>query len=114
MIKNGELDKDANGLYTYKTDEGEGVFLFAAGRLRTDVSGLWQDHYGTYGPADTWYFLADGQVVDFTGVAEYNGSFFVVEKGVFNNSYNGTIDYDGATFNVVNGQLYDQVAKEAA
>lgn len=114
MIKNGELDEKANGLYTYKTDEGEGVFLFAAGRLRTDVSGLWQDHYGTYGPADTWYFLADGQVVDFTGVAEYNGAFFVVEKGVFNNSYNGTIDYDGATFNVVNGQLYDQVAKEAA
>ena len=110
MIDNGELDKDANGLYSY---DG-GVFLFAAGRLRTDVSGLWQDHYGTYGPADTWYFLADGQVVDFTGVAEYNGSFFVVEKGVFNNNYNGTIDYDGATFNVVNGQLYDQVAKEAA
>ncbi len=110
MIDNGELDKDANGLYSY---DG-GVFLFAAGRLRTDVNGLWQDHYGTYGPADTWYFLANGQVVDFTGVAEYNGSFFVVEKGVFNNSYNGTIEYDGATFNVVNGQLYDQVAKEAA
>lgn len=109
MIDNGELDKDANGLYTYKTDEGEGVFLFAAGRLRTDVNGLWQDHYGTYGPADTWYFLADGQVVDFTGVAEYNGSFFVVEKGVFNDKYNGTIKYDGATFNVVNGQLYGQV-----
>ena len=62
------------------------VFLFAAGRLRTDVNGLWQDHFGTYGPADTWYFLADGQVVDYTGVAEYNGSFFVVEKGVFNNT----------------------------
>ena len=110
MIDNGELDKDANGLYPY---DG-GVFLFAAGRLRTDVSGLWQDHYGTYGPADTWYFLANGQVVDYTGVAEYNGAFFVVEDGVFNNSYNGTIEYDGATFNVVNGQLYDQVAKEAA
>ena len=39
MIDNGELDKDANGLYPY---DG-GVFLFAAGRLRTDVSGLWQD-----------------------------------------------------------------------
>lgn len=110
MIDNGELDENANGLYTYKTDEGEGVFLFAAGRLRTDVNGLWQDHFGTYGPADTWYFLADGQVVDYTGVAEYNGSFFVVEKGVFNNNYNGTIEYDGATFNVVNGQLYDKVA----
>lgn len=110
MIDNGELDADANGLYTYKTDEGEGVFLFAAGRLRTDVNGLWQDHYGTYGDADKWYFLANGQVVDYTGVAEYNGSFFVVEKGVFNNNYNGTIEYDGATFNVVNGQLYGKVA----
>ncbi|MDO4417292.1 MAG: hypothetical protein Q4C02_03315 [Eubacteriales bacterium] len=109
MIKNGELDEKANGLYTYKTDEGEGVFLFAAGRLRTDVNGLWQDAYGTYGEAGKWYFLANGQVVDYTGVAEYNGAFFVVEKGVFNNEYNGTIEYDGATFNVVAGQLYDQV-----
>jgi len=110
MIKNGELNEDANGLYPY---DG-GTFLFAAGKLRRDVSGLWQDAYGTNGDAGKWYFLAEGQVVDFTGVAEYNGSFFVVEKGVFNNSYNGTIEYDGATFNVVNGQLYDQVAKEAA
>jgi len=109
MIKNGVLDQDANGLYTYKTNEGEGVFLFAAGRLRTDVNGLWQDAYGTYGEAGKWYFLANGQVVDYTGVAEYNGAFFVVEKGVFNNNYNGTIKYDGATFNVVAGQLYDQV-----
>ena len=110
MIDNGELDSDANGLYTYKTDEGEGVFLFAAGRLRRDVNGLWQDHYGTYGAKDKWYFLANGQVVDYTGVAEYNGAFFVVEKGVFNDSYNGTIEYDGATFKVVNGQLYGKAA----
>lgn len=110
MLKDGELDENANGLYPY---DG-GTFLFAAGKLRRDVNGLWQDAYGTYGEAGKWYFLAEGQVVDYTGVAEYNGAFFVVEKGVFNNEYNGTIEYDGATFNVVNGQLYDQVKTEEA
>jgi predicted Zn-ribbon and HTH transcriptional regulator len=101
MIKNGLLDESANGLYDY---DG-GTFVFAAGKLRKDVNGLWQN------PKDNkWYFLANGQVQKVSQVASYNGEFFVVKDGVLDTGYNGTIEYDGKTFNVVNGQLYDEVA----
>jgi glucan-binding YG repeat protein len=101
IVKNGELDLDATGLYTY---DG-GRFLFTAGRLRKDVSGLVEVN-------GTWYFLANGQVADYTGVAEYDGEFFVIDNGLLDADYNGTIEYDGATFDVVNGQLYAQEAAE--
>lgn len=95
IVKNGELDLDATGLYTY---DG-GRFLFTAGRLRKDVSGLVEVN-------GTWYFLANGQVADYTGVAEYDGEFFVIDNGMLDADYNGTIEYDGAEFKVVDGQLY--------
>jgi len=100
IIKNGMLDESANGLYDY---DG-GTFVFAAGKLRKDVNGLWLN------PKDNkWYFLANGQVQKVSQVASYNGEFFVVKDGVLDTNYNGTIEYDGKTFNVVNGQLYDEV-----
>jgi ferredoxin len=101
IVKNGALDVNANGLFDY---DG-GKFVFAAGKLLTNVNGLWQN------PQDSkWYFLSQGQVQNnFSGVAEYNGHFFVIKGGVFDNSYNGTIEYDGHTFNVVDGELYDEV-----
>jgi hypothetical protein len=95
IVKNGELDLDATGLYTY---DG-GRFLFTAGRLRKDVSGLVEVN-------GTWYFLANGQVADYTGVAEYDGEFFVIDNGLLDADYNGTIEYDGKEFKVVDGQLY--------
>lgn len=101
MIKDGLLDESANGLYDY---DG-GKFVFAAGKLRTDVNGLWLN------PLDNeWYFLANGQVQDVDQVASYNGEFFVIKNGVLDTDYNGTIEYDGKTFRVVNGQLYEEVA----
>lgn len=100
MLKNGELDLDANGIYDY---DG-GRFAFAAGKLRTDISGLWQN------PVDgDFYYLSNGQVADYTGVVEYDGAFFYVVNGKLASFYNGTVLYDGAKFNVVAGQLYDQV-----
>ena len=96
-VIDGKLDETANGLYDY---DG-GKFLFAAGKLRSDVSGLWQN------PADgDWYYLADGQVVSYTGVVEYDGAFFYVANGKLASSFNGSVEYDGATFKVVAGQLY--------
>ena len=35
----------------------------------------------------------------------YDGSFFVVTNGRFENDYNGEIDYDNHKFTVVNGEL---------
>lgn len=101
-IENGKLVPTVNGLVEY---DG-GLFVFAEGRLCKEANGLWQD------PADeTWYFLSNGQVqTQHTGVAMYDGAFFYVIDGKLASDYNGTIEYDGAVFNVVAGQLYDQVA----
>ncbi len=97
-VSNGRLNEAINGLVPYNG----GTFLFIEGRLRTDVSGLWQD---INNPED-WYFLALGQVQNqYSGVAQYDGGFFVVENGKLNKGYNGTIEYDGETFKVVGGQL---------
>lgn len=97
-VSNGRLNEAVNGLVPYNG----GTFLFVEGRLRKDVSGLWQD---INNPED-WYFLALGQVqTQYTGVAQYDGGFFVVKEGKFDKKYNGTIKYDGETFKVVNGQL---------
>lgn len=97
-VTNGKLDEGVTGLLAYNG----GTFLFTEGRLRNDVNGLWQD---INNPED-WYFLALGQVqTQYTGVAQYDGAFFVVKNGKLDTSYNGTIKYDGKTFKVVNGQL---------
>ena len=97
-VTNGVLNSNVSGLVPYNG----GTFLFVEGRLRTDVSGLWQD----INNPDDWYFLALGQVqTQYKGVAMYDGGFFVVENGKFDKDYNGTIKYDGKTFKVVGGQL---------
>lgn len=103
LIKNGELDVNGNGLYKYDGAR----FAFAAGQMRTDIDGLWQN------PQDgNWYFLAGGQVQGKTGVAMYDGEAFLLKNGQLDTAYTGTYEYDGATFIVVNGQLYEMPAEE--
>ena len=100
MIKNGMLDTSANGIFDYDGSQ----FVFAAGQLKKDVNGLWEN------PKDNkWYYMANGQVQNYSGVAQYDGKFFVLKNGVLDSDYNGTIVYDGKTFIVVDGQLYDEV-----
>jgi hypothetical protein len=97
IINNGLVDTNANGLFDYNG----GKFVFAAGKLRRDVNGLWQN------PQDNkWYFMANGELQKVSQVAGYNGQYFVIKDGILDESYNGTIEYDGATFRVVKGQLY--------
>lgn len=104
-VTSGILDSSENGLVSYDGAK----FLVADGQVLTSYNGLWQ-YSSTIGGDDNWYFIAAGQVADYSGVAMYDNAFFVVADGVLDTSYNGTIEYDGATFNVVAGQLYDQVA----
>ncbi|MCD8396380.1 MAG: hypothetical protein LUD12_04240 [Lachnospiraceae bacterium] len=99
-IVKGVLSTVVNGLVEYDGSK----FLVAEGRLINTYNGLYQDFDGD------WYFLANGQLQDYTGVAMYDGAFFKLVNGVLDSTFNGTIEYDGATFNVVAGQLYDQVA----
>ena len=40
----------------------------------------------------------------------YDGAFFYVRNGELASDYTGTIEYDGATFNVIEGRLYDRIA----
>jgi hypothetical protein len=94
-IKDGALDTSVNGLVDY---DG-GKFLFSDGWLRKDINGLCQ-------VGDDWYFFANGQLQQVSQVASYDGEFFVIKDGKLDAGYNGTIEYDGATFNVVAGQLY--------
>lgn len=102
-IVNGKLDDNVTGLVPYNG----GTFLFIEGRLAREVNGLWLN----YVDDNQWYFLALGQVqTQHTGVAMYDDAFFYVRNGILASDYNGTIEYDGATFNVVAGQLYGPVA----
>lgn len=100
-ISNGKLDTTVRGLVPYNG----GMFVFAQGRLVREASGLWQDVSD-----GTWYFLALGQVqTQHTGVAMYDNAFFYVQNGKLATDYEGTVEYDGATFKVVEGQLYGPI-----
>ncbi|MCC8103448.1 MAG: leucine-rich repeat protein [Clostridiales bacterium] len=100
-ITNGILDTSKNGLESY---DGE-LFLFAEGHLLDDYSGLWLNAE-SIGGDNQWYFIAYGMVQNVSDVVMYDGAWFVVKNGILDTDYNGTIEYDGATFTVVSGQLY--------
>ncbi|MCD8395632.1 MAG: hypothetical protein LUD12_00335 [Lachnospiraceae bacterium] len=103
-ITDGILDTTVNGLIPYDN----ATFLVAAGRLLLDYNGLWLNA-SSIGGDDQWYFIAAGKVQNVTQVVMYDGEFFYVVNGVLASDYNGTIEYDGATFLVVAGQLYANV-----
>ncbi|MCD7834875.1 MAG: hypothetical protein LUH00_12955 [Lachnospiraceae bacterium] len=100
-ITKGILDTTVNGLVPYNG----ATFLVAAGRLVLEHNGLWLNSV-TIGGDDQWYFIAAGKVTAVSQVVMYDGAWFVVKDGILDTSCNGTIEYDGATFTVVNGQLY--------
>lgn len=72
MIKNGELQADATGLYDYNG----GTFAVAVGR-KLNVNGLWQDP-----KTGKWVFLANGQLQKVTQEVTYDGATFNVVDGV--------------------------------
>ncbi|MCC8103092.1 MAG: hypothetical protein LIP11_12845 [Clostridiales bacterium] len=100
-ITDGILDTTVNGLIPY---DGE-RFLVAAGRMVREYSGLWLNSV-IIGGDNQWYFIGSGMVQNVSCVALYDGAWFVVENGVLASGYNGTMEYGGALFHVVNGQLY--------
>ncbi|MCD8347889.1 MAG: hypothetical protein LUD16_08095 [Lachnospiraceae bacterium] len=100
-ITNGVLDTSKNGLIDYENEK----FLAVEGRLLLTYNGLWLNA-STIGGDDLWYFIAAGMVQKVSQVVMYDGEHFVVTDGVLDSDYNGTIEYDGAEFTVVAGQLY--------
>jgi glucan-binding YG repeat protein len=95
FLTDGILDTSRAGLVSYDGAQ----FAIAAGRKLTELNGLWMNTDGK------WYYMSQGQVQDYSGVAQYDGRFFVLKNGMLDTSYNGTIEYDGKTFEVVDGQL---------
>ncbi|MCD8348859.1 MAG: leucine-rich repeat protein [Lachnospiraceae bacterium] len=100
-VTNGILDTTLNGLIPYDGEQ----FLVAAGRLVIEYSGLWLNSVIIDGDSQ-WYFIGAGMVQNVSCVALYDGAWFVVRNGILDSDYNGTIEYDGTVFTVVNGQLY--------
>ena len=74
--------------------------MIAAGRILREVNGLIQDPN-----TGLWYYVAAGQVADYTGLVLYDGAWFYVVNGELATGYTGPVVYDGSTFNVVNGQV---------
>ena len=95
-VVSGMLDVDRTGIITY---DGE-RFIIAAGRILIEYNGLIQDPV-----SGKWYFVAAGQVVNYTGLALYDGAWFYVIDGELGVNFSGEVEYDGAKFNVVNGML---------
>ena len=96
-IDRGILDTTKSGFVTYNGRQ----FVVAQGRLLKEYNGLIQDPAN---PSD-WYFVAEGQVSNYTGLVLYDGQWFYVINGRFATEYTGDVVYDGAVFYVVNGQL---------
>ena len=99
-VSNGRLDTNVNGIVPY---DGA-YFVFVEGRLADEGNGLWIND------KDEAYWLADGRVcMEYTGVAMYDNAFFYIVNGKLAKDFNGTVEYDGATFRVENGQLYGPI-----
>lgn len=96
-VQGGKLDTTFSG---YKDYDG-GRFLVAVGRIAGEVDGLVQDPHN---PND-WYYVAEGQVAPYTGLVLYDEHWFYVADGKFDVTYTGPVEYDGETFDVINGCL---------
>ena len=72
----------------------------AAGRILREVNGLVMDPNKS-----VWYYLANGQVADYTGLVQFDGAWFYVISGRLATEYSGQMEYDGEWFTVLNGQV---------
>ena len=95
-MQEGKLDTTYAGIVEY---DGR-LFMVAAGRLLSEYDGLIQDPN-----TKLWYYVAGGQVVDYTGLVLYDGSWFYVVEGELAEDFTGEVEYDGHTFHVENGMV---------
>ena len=95
-LENGKLDTVRAGLVEY---DG-GRFMIAAGRILREVDGLIQEPN-----TGLWYYVAAGQVADYTTLVQYDGAWFYVINGDLATDFTGEVEYDGASFSVVAGQV---------
>ncbi|MBR3104888.1 MAG: hypothetical protein IKH46_13835, partial [Lachnospiraceae bacterium] len=78
-----------------------GLFLVGAGRIQREVSGLNQDPQ-----SKVWYYLAEGQAqIQYTGLAEYDKHWFLIQNGRLAEGYNGTYKQDNKEYTIVAGMV---------
>lgn len=98
-VKDGKLDTKLIGFVEYDGAK----FLVSAGEVCNNVYGLW--HYDPrFGGDDAWYFLAGGELKNYTGVTIYDGYYFYINNGKLDTTFNGNAEYNGGTIEgFVNG-----------
>ncbi|MCR5128920.1 MAG: hypothetical protein K6B69_12560 [Lachnospiraceae bacterium] len=97
-FENGSQNFEKYGFVDY---EG-GKFLVANGKVATEINGIAIDPDN---PLKS-YYCANGQVQDqYTGLAQYDGAWFMVTKGVMDATVKGFISYDTGLFYVGAGQV---------
>lgn len=91
---------DASGVYAY---DG-GRFIVINGKVDTSINGA------VVTSATECLFFANGQVQEsYTGLAEYNGQWFVVKAGKVDTAFNGLFAHDGGTFVVAAGRVVKEL-----
>ncbi len=99
----GVAATDKNGFVDYQGYK----FFVVRGRVDKGANGLVQD---IVHPED-WYYCANGQAqMQYTGLAEYDGSWFYVERGKLNTRLSAFVEYDGGLFYVGAGRIMKEVS----
>lgn len=81
------------------------LFRVSLGRIDTEANGLVNDPVNTM----DWYYCYQGQVQDYSGLAEYDGAWFYVKDGLMDTTMRGYVDYDGGKFYVAAGRILREV-----
>ena len=101
LYEMGIFDEDFTGIYDGFCDGKAGLWYV--------VDGLWQfSENGATLVDDTWYFLAGGKVQEVTQLAEYEGEWFLVEKGVIDTTKSALVEYNGGKFVVAAGRIVSE------
>ncbi|MBO4299872.1 MAG: hypothetical protein IKS52_11425 [Clostridia bacterium] len=97
-VRGGMLDASKAGLVPY---DGR-LFMVGGGRILTEVNGMMQDP-----ETGAWYYLAGGQVTDYTGIVLYDGALFYVSNGRLATEFSDVVSYDGVLMRVECGQVVE-------
>ena len=97
-VSGGRMDTAKAGLVEY---DGA-LFMVGGGRILTEVNGMMQDP-----SSGLWYYLAGGQVANYTGIVLYDGALFYVIGGRLATEFNDIVTYDGVQMRVVGGQVVE-------
>ena len=92
-ITNGAVDWN----YTGMAYNDYGWWYMTNGMVNWDYEGMAQNEYG-------WWYMRNGTVDwNYTGMAENQYGWWYMTNGAVNWNYNGPVEFNGRTFNVVNG-----------